>query len=106
MNYVIEPNLSKKKAYQTTLAVIAQLRMIGAGVYMNQADAETFRGQPVIFLASDQLYANADFVIVLPLSAFTRRAFSPFSRHFSLIPVKFSLFSAKFTEICIQYLLF
>ena len=65
MNYVIEPNLSKKKAYQTTLAVIAHLRMIGAEVYMNTADAETFCGQRVTFLDSEQLYDCADFVIAI-----------------------------------------
>ena len=65
MKYVIEPNLSKPKAYNTSLAASAMLRTMGAEVRMHRANAETFSALDIRFMDDAEIYADADFVIAV-----------------------------------------
>lgn len=65
MNYVIEPNLSKKKAHETTVRAIGILQRMNAGVLMNSGYREHFPDMQVKFLEQETLYADADFVIAV-----------------------------------------
>ncbi|MBP0988717.1 MAG: NAD(+)/NADH kinase [Oscillospiraceae bacterium] len=65
MIYVIEPNLSKEKAYQTALAAIAQLKLLHASVRMSMVYQEEFKDSGVIFCGPTKLYEHADFIIAI-----------------------------------------
>ncbi len=66
MKYVIDPNLSKKTAYQTALAVCERLRKFSAQICMAEQLAEVFGDQTdIAFLPKDQLLRHADFAIAI-----------------------------------------
>jgi len=65
MNYVIEPNLSKSKAYDTSIGVIRILQKLNACIRMNSIYRESFSDMQITFLEKDSLYENADFVIAV-----------------------------------------
>ena len=66
MKCVIDPNLSKKPAYPTAVAVCERLLQRSAVLCMDQSLAESFAAvSGITFLPQDQLYADADFAIAI-----------------------------------------
>ena len=66
MKCVIDPNLSKKAAFQTALLACDRLRRNGAALCMPAHLSEPFSAVPDIrFLPYDTLFADADFAIAI-----------------------------------------
>lgn len=66
MKCVIDPNLSKKAAFQTALLACDRLRRNGAALCMPVHLSEPFSAVPDIrFLPYDTLFADADFAIAI-----------------------------------------